>query len=215
MLLSKLFKFVFVTSLKHNIDESHGLSHSMNVLNFAHNIYQNEIYKYPNIKDHERIIYTSAILHDMCDKKYMDENKGINEIELFLDDKLTNEEVDITKKIISTMSYSTVKKNGFPNLGNYQLAYHIVREADLLSAYDFDRCMLYKLNHHNFDFYNAFDDAKILFQNRVFKHNEDGLFLTDYSKFESQILHSIAEKRIVDWENIIENMDYKETIKKF
>lgn len=212
MLLSKLFKFVFVTSLKYNIDESHGLSHSMNVLNFAHNIYKNELYKYPPIKDYERIIYTSAIVHDMCDKKYMDENKGINEIELFLNDKLTNEELDITKKIISTMSYSTVKKNGFPNLGKYQLAYHIVREADLLSAYDFDRCMLYKLNHHNFDFYNAFDDAKLLFEKRVFKHNEDGLFITDYSKFESKILHNIAEKRIYDWENIINNTDNTENI---
>jgi hypothetical protein len=207
MLLTKLFKFVFMTSLKYNIDESHGLSHSMNILNFAHNIYQNELYKYPNIKDYERIIYTSAIVHDMCDKKYMDENKGINEIELFLQDKLTTEEVDITKQIISTMSYSTVKKNGFPNLGKYQLAYHIVREADLLSAYDFDRCMLYKLNHHNFELHNAFDEAKILFDNRVFKHNDDGLFLTDYSKFESKILHTIAEKRIDDWEKIIEKMD--------
>ena len=206
MLITKLLIFVFVTSLKYNIDESHGLTHSMNVLNFAHNIYKNEMYKYPIIRDHERIIYTSAIIHDMCDKKYMDEKRGIREIEDFLQEKYNDEEIDITKKIISTMSYSTVKKNGFPNLGNYQLAYHIVREADLLSAYDFDRCMIYKLNYHNFDFYNAFDDAKLLFETRVFKHNVDGLFVTDYAKFESQILHKLAEKRISDWEKIIETM---------
>jgi HD superfamily phosphodiesterase len=206
MLITKLFKFVFVTSLKYNIDESHGLTHSMNVLNYAHNIYKNELYKYPPIKDHDRIIYTSAIVHDMCDKKYMNENEGINEIEKFLQNKLTYEELDITKQIISTMSYSTVKKNGFPNLGKYQFAYHIVREADLLSAYDFDRCMIYKLNHHNFDLYDAFDDAKYLFKNRVFKHNEHGLFVTDYAKFESQILHATAKKRIDDWENIIAKM---------
>jgi GTP-binding protein HflX len=30
------------------------------------------------------------------------------------------------------MSYSTVQKRGFPKLGEYQRAYHVVREADLL-----------------------------------------------------------------------------------
>jgi hypothetical protein len=178
----------------------------MNVLNFAHNIYKNELYKYPPIQEYERIIYTSAIVHDMCDKKYMNQDEGIKEIENFLQDKLTFEELGVTKEIISTMSYSTVKKYGFPDLGKYQFAYHIVREADLLSAYDFDRSMIFELNRHNFDFYDAFDDAKNLFENRVFKHNEHGLFITDYAKFESQILHAMAKKRIDDWENIIIKM---------
>ena len=34
------------------------------------------------IKD-ERIIYTSALLHDMCDKKYMPEMDGIKDIKHF------------------------------------------------------------------------------------------------------------------------------------
>jgi HD superfamily phosphodiesterase len=206
MLITKLLKFVLTTSLKYSIDESHGLTHSMNVLNHAHNIYKNELYKYPPIQEYERIIYTSAIVHDMCDKKYMNQDEGIKEIERFLQDKLTFEELGVTKEIISTMSYSTVKKYGFPDLGKYQFAYHIVREADLLSAYDFDRSMIFELNRHNFDFYNAFDDAKNLFDTRVFKHNEHGLFITDYAKFESQILHAMAKKRIDDWENIIIKM---------
>lgn len=206
MLITKLFKFVFTTSLQYNIDESHGLTHSMNVLNYAHNIYKNELHKYPPIKKHERIIYTSAIVHDMCDKKYMNQDEGIKNIEDFLGDKLTYEELDVTKQIISTMSYSTVKKNGFPDLGKYQFAYHIVREADLLTGYDFDRCMVYELNRHNFDLHNAFNNAKTLFDNRVFTHKENGLFITDYAKFESQILHAMAKKRIDDWENILVKM---------
>jgi len=141
-LITKLFHFVLYASSKYNIDESHGLSHSMNVLNFAHNIYINELPDFPFLKEQERIIYTSAILHDMCDKKYMNENEGIYEIEEYLQEKLDPIEIDLTKTIISTMSYSTVKKKGYPLLGTYQLAYHIVREADLLSAYDFDRCMI-------------------------------------------------------------------------
>ena len=51
---------------------------------------------------------------------------------------IASEKLDIIFQIITTMSYSTVKKNGFPSLNEYQLAYHIVREADLLAAYDID-----------------------------------------------------------------------------
>jgi hypothetical protein len=177
----------------------------MNVLNFAHNIYNNEKNKYPEIENHERIIYISAILHDMCDKKYVDETSGVKEIEDFLNEKITQPEIDITKKIITTMSYSTVKKNGFPNLKEYQIAYHIVREADLLSAYDFDRCMIYNIKKQNGNIEDAFINANYLFENRVFKHDDDGLFITDYSKKESLILKNVALTRINNWKNILKN----------
>jgi hypothetical protein len=55
-LLSKLFHFVVLITKKYNIDESHGLAHSMNVLNFAHNIYTDEVEKIPYIKNQEKII---------------------------------------------------------------------------------------------------------------------------------------------------------------
>ena len=42
-LLTKLFNFVLLTSAKYNIDESHGLSHSMDVLYNAHKIYESEV----------------------------------------------------------------------------------------------------------------------------------------------------------------------------
>jgi hypothetical protein len=49
----------------------------------------------------------------------------------------------MVKFIISKMSYSKVKSNGFPCIGPFQTAYNIVREADLLSDYDFYRCIIY------------------------------------------------------------------------
>jgi len=202
-LFTKLFNFVLLTSSKYNIDESHGLSHSMDVLYNAHKIYQSEIPMNPYLLKQENIILTSAALHDMCDKKYMNEFEGIKMIEEFLQDKLDNEEIEITKKIITTMSYSTVKKNGFPSLGNYQHAYHIVREADLLSAYDFDRCMIYNMNKKQSNFEEAFVDSYNLFQNRVLQHNKDGLLLTDYSVRKSHILESKALSRIDHWRKIL------------
>lgn len=204
-LLSKLLHFVLIASKKHGIDESHGLSHSMNVLHYANKIFENEVINYPILKSHEKIIYVSVILHDMCDKKYMNEKDGIKEIEEFLQDNnaLNPTEINITKQIVATMSYSKVKVDGFPILGGYQKAYHVVREADLLTAYDFDRCMIYKMNKNEANVDDAFKDAEDLFSKRVLKHNDDGLFLFDYSKKESLILHNVALQRISSWKSLV------------
>jgi len=202
-LITKLFHYVLVTSYKHKIDESHGVGHSMNVLNFAHSIYEDEVKKNQLLENQEKIIYVSAILHDMCDNKYIDEEMGLPDIECFLGNKMSDSEIDVVKKIISTMSYSKVKKNGFPNLGIYQHAYHIVREADLLTAYDFDRCMIYNMYKTDGNVYDAFCDAHALFEKRVLKHNEDNLFLTEYGKVKSIELHSQSLIRIANWKNIM------------
>lgn len=204
-LLSKLLHFVLIASKKHSIDESHGVSHSMNVLIYANKIFEHTVVNYPILKKDEKLIYVSAILHDMCDKKYMNEKEGIREIEDFLQDNnaLNPTEVNISKQIMATMSYSKVKVDGFPVLGGYQKAYHVVREADLLTAYDFDRCMIYKMNKNGGNVDEAFNDAEELFKNRVLKHNEHGLFLLDYSKKESLILHNNALQRIASWRNLV------------
>jgi HD superfamily phosphodiesterase len=204
-LLSKLFHYVLLTTSKYKIDESHGISHSMNVLHYANKLYESEVIDYPILKKHEKLIYVTAVLHDMCDKKYVNEKEGLIEIEEFLEDgdKLNDIEINASKHIMDTMSYSKVIKNGFPNLGCYQKAYNVVREADLLTAYDFDRCMIYQMNRNNCDMIDAYHNAKELFKNRVFKHNEDNLFLLDYSKIESIRLHNLALERMNAWKKII------------
>lgn len=210
-LLSKLFHFVLLTVKKHNIDESHGLKHSMDILTTANNIYEQEVVKYPFLKEQEKIIYVSSVVHDMCDKKYMDQNKGIENINNYItslkdsnkNHYINKSESEIVKKIISTMSYSYVKKNGFPDMGKYQTAYNIVREADLLSAYDFDRCIIYQMNQSNSTFEESFDDAVSLFEKRMFKHNEDGLFFTDYAKQNYQPLENHAKIQINQWKRLI------------
>lgn len=217
-ILSKLFNFVIITSKKFNIDESHGISHSMDVLNFANQLYTKELISNPFLSKYKKVIFTSAILHDMCDKKYMCEKEGIQRISNYFSKDFTDNELENIKKIISTMSYSTVKKKGFPgDLGNLYLPYHIVREADLLSAYNFDRCMIYKLyllnddivkNNINFDDNNdnlleAFNDARKLFNSRVFTHNIDNLFVTETGKLMSLELEKYSNQRIKDWIKIM------------
>jgi HD superfamily phosphodiesterase len=205
MLISKVFTFVMSMSAKHSIDESHGLSHSMNVLYYANKLFESEVIKKPYLREQERLIYVSAALHDMCDKKYMNEMEGIKEIEFFLKDKITPREVEMTKNIMSTMSYSKVNKNGFPDWKEYQSAYHIVRESDLLTAYDFDRSMIYHMSVSGVEIEGAYENAKDIFMKRILKHNEDKLFFTDYAKEESILLEKKAIKRMNYWKRIIEN----------
>lgn len=195
-LLNYLYNFVIITSKLFNIDESHALKHSMDVYYFSNKIYEYELLNNTYLDNYKKIIDTSAILHDMCDKKYMDEKMGLDRISKYMDGIITKDELDICLKIISTMSYSTVKKNGFPNLGVHQLAYNIVREADLLASYDFDRCIMFQMLKNNDNYEESFINAKKIFESRVFKYNDDKLFLTEYSIKLSKKLHISSLKRI-------------------
>lgn len=195
-LIVKAFDLVMVLCKKFNIDESHSLKHSMEVYNFALRIYESELHMNAYLEEQKDIILLAAILHDTIDKKYVAEADGIEEIRKHLNGFVTVEKLDVIFQIITTMSYSTVKKNGFPLLGDYQLAYHIVREADLLAAYDIDRCVMYSMYTKNANYSEALDMAIVLFDNRVLKHRKDKLFVTNYSKKLSVNLHKKAKKDI-------------------
>ena len=200
--LSYLYNFVLTTSRLYNIDESHSLKHSMDVYNYANKIYELEVLNNQYLKEHKVIIDTSAILHDMCDKKYMNQDEGIERIITLLNNEIPDDQIKPIVDIVSTMSYSTVKKNGFPNLGNYQLAYNIVREADLLTSYDFDRCIMFKMYVDKYNYKEAIEDALNVFENRVFKYHSDKLFTTKYAIQKSYKLRIKAIKNI----NIIKKL---------
>ena len=203
-LMNDLCEFILLTSAKYKIDESHDISHSMDVLYNAYSIYEIEKHICHIVKEHRNIIYISAALHDMCDKKYMDEKEGIKEIEKFLENKLSDDEINIILSIITTMSYSTVKTNGYPDLGIYQTAYHIVREADLLSAYNFDRCVIYGIKVKKDNFETTFARAETLFNERVLRHGVDNLFTTQYARSSFPALHFQAIERINTWKRLLQ-----------
>lgn len=198
-IINQAFRFVIQTSKEYNIDESHALKHSLEVFNYANNIYEDEVNKFPYLKDQREIISLSAIVHDMCDKKYLDENKGIINIKNYMTGYLPIDELEVVSKIIQTMSYSKVKINGFPDLGDYQHAYHIVREADLLAAYDLDRCIIYRMMRHKCNYTDSLKESKDLFENRILNYRKDNLFITNYSKNKSALLH---KKALVDLEKL-------------
>lgn len=208
--LNQLFAFVLMMSKKYNIDTSHSEGHSMEVLKFADNNMRSQLGMFPYLEEQKDVIYSAAVLHDMCDKKYMKQEQGVKEIEKFLktEAKMSEEQVHYTKRIMETMSYSTVKKCGYPDLGDYQMAYHVVREADLLASYDFDRSMIYHLNRGN-NLTSSYYNALQIFYERVFNYNTDKLLLSHYAMKKSYSLTVKALKQMTAWKRILHKTNFR------
>ncbi len=204
--VSSLVQFIMATTQSKSLDESHGVMHSFNTLHYAQNIFENEKLTHSDLIPHERVVYVASALHDMCDKKYMNESEGIDRIDNMLKEHISDKEIKAVHDIVGTMSYSKVKKKGFPDLGKYQSAYHVVREADLLCAYDFDRALIYHMYHKNNDFQEAYQESMELFKNRVFKHEKDNLFTYDYSKQQAAELKKQSLQRIRQWKRIMKSL---------
>ena len=204
-LINIAFNYVILTSKQMHIDESHALKHSMDVFNFATQIYNSEIKNNPSLIYQKEIISISAILHDMCDKKYMDEKEGLYNINNYLSNYISNSEINSISNIISTMSYSKVKQHGYPELGDIQMAYHIVREADLLAGYDVNRCIIYGIMRENLEYTDSVIRASQLFDERMFNYRSDNLFITEFSINKSIYLENESKQQL---DNLISSINF-------
>ena len=199
LLIDRAFEYVIRTSKQYNIDESHALKHSMQVFGFAQRCLQKEVYKSPALAQHAPVIYVAALLHDMCDHKYVtDDAKAFEQLRAYLQGCMcmNEEQVNAICSIIDTMSYSKVKKHGFPDLGLYQHAYHIVREADLMAAYDPDRCIIYSMMMHQKTYSEAVQLCIALFEDRVLRYAEHGLLILEENQRMSLELHARALEEV-------------------
>jgi HD superfamily phosphodiesterase len=192
--INQIFQFVIDTCDKYTIDESHGLKHSIDVFRYAEQIYQEELNTNSGLESKYQIIMYSAALHDMCDYKYIDEDSGLKRIVKFLygDLHLDQSSIDLICKIITTMSYTKIKKIGFAQFSDPldQLAYNIVREADLLTAYDFDRSVVYAMLNKKISWSDSVKETGQYFKIRVLTQISDGLFLTKFGSQKAQELHN-------------------------
>ena len=94
------FNYVVRTSKIFNIDESHALKHSMEVFQFANKIYESESKNNTLLQHQKDIIMVSAIIHDMCDKKYMNENEGVGMIKHYMSDYISATNLEVVSNII-------------------------------------------------------------------------------------------------------------------
>jgi hypothetical protein len=180
--MDALYAFINKCCKEQQIDESHNLKHSISALRWAHILMDS----FPDLTQDERQVISYAIaLHDMCDSKYTDTKVAAIKIKEWLLTQTVSEEIsDVIINIIQTMSYSKLKKQMvesgsqtpiYPDHGQWQRAYHIVRHADLLDAYVVARCFLYS-KHIDPDLQDevAWSVVEKLFENRVFKYVSDG-----------------------------------------
>ena len=195
-IINAAFNYVIQCSHKYNFDESHALKHSMDVYHTANQIFNNEIISTPELKDNKLVIDISAILHDMCDSKYVDETTSVNNMVTYMSNYVNMDVLTPVTDIIRSMSYSTVLKKGYPDLGKYQLPYNIVREADLLASYDVDRCIIYAMMRENMTYDDARKRAIILLRKRIPTYTEHNMFVTEYSKQKAQKLDVMLNAKL-------------------
>jgi hypothetical protein len=195
--LNRAFDCVRQLSALYTIDESHAMKHSMDVFNYTKQFYYRYVPYQPQLVQQQRVLYAASILHDMCDLKYTTEAEGLRAIYTYMEPCFTPEEFNIISVIMTTISYSKVKMKGFPILGDWQFAYHIVRESDLLASYDFDRCVMYGMYRESLPYVDAMTRARTLYHNRVFQYIKDGVFITDFGLSKAYELHGKAIKHFV------------------
>jgi hypothetical protein len=191
-LLNRAFECVRQLCVKYNIDESHAMKHSMEVFDYTKQFYHRYLPLQPQLAKQQHVLYAASILHDMCDHKYMVEADGLRAIHSYMEAFFSPEDFNILSMIITSISYSKVRQHGFPILGEWQFAYHIVRESDLLASYDFDRCVMYGMYRESLPYMEAVTRARTLYHNRVLQYLREGVFLTEFGLSKAYELHGKA-----------------------
>lgn len=202
-IVNAAFKYVINSCKKNSIDDSHSLKHSMDVYHTANKIYMRELNKNKFLVHQKNIIDVAAIVHDMCDKKYVNVEESIIEMNEFMKSYLNFNEINQVNNIIGTMSYSHIKQFGFPEHHAYQYSYNIVREADLLASYDIDRCIIYGMMRENLPYDKAVERAIEITTNRVLTYKKNNLFTTQYAINKSTELHSKCLQDLNNLRNFI------------
>ena len=206
--MDSLFNFIEIQCAKYEIDESHGLRHAKGTLMRANEI----LLSLSDVTQEERrmTLYAAAI-HDTCDSKYTDVKEAAKEIGYFLRSQLWSpEQIDALINIVTSMSYSKLKKSlssgqiEYPNHGKWQRAYHVARHADLLEGYIVARCVIY--NQHIFpekSMDEHWERASEIFAERAFTYCSEGWIFLPYAITLAKTLEQEAkrclEERSMDW----------------
>lgn len=147
-LFGNAYSFCASVCRTQKIDASHDEKHMERVAKMTERL--NELCGKPVSQEEKDVMILAAFTHDLCDHKYTDVSAGLEVIDRWLERQpISEEQRRAVCRIISTMSYSKVKARGYPtDLGRWELAYHHTRIADLIDAYDIERCYLYQSHKH-------------------------------------------------------------------
>lgn len=168
----KAYAFCEATCKRLGIDSSHDEKHMARVADLTAHL--NTLCGRNVSQEESDVMILAAFTHDLCDRKYIDPDSGLLTIRDWLPSVASEDQREAVLKIITTMSYSKVSKNGYPSdLGKWELAYHHVRVADLIDAYDIQRCYDYQTHAHpSMDERDKWLAVIELFERRVFTQKD-------------------------------------------
>lgn len=198
-----LFKFIEETCQLYGIDESHGLKHSKGCINWVKKLMTEELFM---TEEEKQMAIYSAALHDMCDKKYVEQDLAAERIRSWLiGEGWSSDMATALIAIITTMSYSLLKKTylatgvRYPDHGKWQRAYHLARHADLLDGYIVGRCYLYT-KHIQPDITpeKCWEIVEELFEVRVFRYVSDGWIFLPLATIYAEDLEVTARLEFMD-----------------
>lgn len=213
MEITKIIHFI-IQNTNHYLNNENNLEQSLNVLHFTNDIYQKEIIKNPLLKNKKNIIFISSLLYVIINNNQINKIQEIellNTINFFLkreyNEILDSYEINSINKIITTISYSYVILNGYTNFDDdkeLEISYHIVRESNLLSGYDFNKCLNFTiLKNQNLSFKDNFEKTETIFKIRILNYIEKNLFILEYSKKIANYLHKKSIKTILKWKILL------------
>ena len=157
--MEKIINFV-KNELSHD-NSGHGIQHALRVYNNAKKINDKEL-------GDEKIVLTSALIHDTVDKKlFEDFNNRINYIKSFLkDNQYSTTEIDEIIYIISNISWNHGKNTELNSLNA-----KIVRDADRLDAMG-TMGIIRTIEYGNSKHKNFYDEDNLSFKDGKYEFNQ-------------------------------------------
>lgn len=207
--------FIFSTCRRYNIDYSHNMHHSFQVLELADTIAKRD---YSLTTNEKTVLDLSCLLHDMCDNKYTIVYQSSLDISKFLltDLCVPHHIHDGVMNTIMTMSFNKIVQTDnrvvYPmwleTEWHYRDAFHIAREADLLTSYDLKRMVHYKHERLGLqDFDTIHHDIRDTVENRM------RLLIDPLHLFVSPTAKKIAKAWEAELMDTLEHLDHKEVEK--
>lgn len=204
-LFSTAFNFCASVCRTQGIDSSHDEHHMARVARMTERL--NDLCGRAVGQDEKDVMVLAAFTHDLCDHKYIDVCTGLNIVDRWLAQlPISEDQRRAVCRIISTMSYSKVKVAGYPtDLGKWTLAYHHTRIADLIDAYDIERCYAYQSHKHpDMSEEDKWRAVIELFERRVLTQKDE--FILPIAPYAATIVeprHEMAKEGIAAFKKLV------------
>ena len=216
-LLKKSIPIVKKHAEKYNVDESHNHIHSLEVANYCLCLIRFET----NLSKMEKdIAILGSIFHDTIDDKYIPSSENTEELLQSYLEQVVGKNSKLIEPVIlfsKSMSYSkTVIRQKDKSLilqipsyiqnHPYVRAFHLMRNADLLSSYNLKRCLLFRSwRNETKDSVLLYDEMQELYWDRMHLLRKYNILSLEnpYCDLASKLLEASTERRIKNYENYI------------